>query len=145
MPVSPSSAAIARSVQVKVQSSTHAAHYFIPNFELHSVLLIGVVVMTMVAGSVHAQPATPAAAERNSPPSQISPRTTAGDTPAIPSNKVSSQEVDAAFDRADSNRDGKLDRREAEHFPAVAQRFDQIDSNKDGYVSRDELKKMAGY
>lgn len=141
MPVSNSPAVIHRDSKTAAQ----AAKYFIPNFELHSVLLVAVVVMAMASAAAHAQSPAPAAAERNSPPSQMSPQVSAGNAGAIPANKVTSKDVDAAFDRADTNRDGKLDRREAEHFPAVAQRFDQIDSNKDGYVSREELKNMAGY
>ena len=144
MQMSDRSATVSRSANLKAQTDTRTGRYFIPNFELHSVLLIGLVVMTLAAAA-QAQPAIPAAAERSSPPSQMSPGIAVSDAHAIPPNRVSGQDVDAAFDRADSNRDGKLDRREAEHFPAVAQRFDQIDSNKDGYVSRDELKKMAGY
>lgn len=114
--------------------------HFIPNFEAHSLLLMAMLVVVLAAGA-HAQTPASAAAERNSPPSRISPQTAA----SIPANSVSGKDVDAAFDRADSNRDGKLDRREAENFPAVAQRFDRIDSNHDSFVSREELKKTVGY
>ena len=52
--------------------------------------------------------------------------------------------IDAAFDRADSNHDGRLDRQEAEHLPAVAQDFEQVDSNHDQFISREELHSVAG-
>lgn len=128
-----------------------AKNHFIPNFEMQSVLLMGTLMMAL-ASSAHAQSAAPEAANRNSPALKVSPP--AGTRPARPAvqdnaaavapNKVTASDVDAAFDRADTNKDGKLDRTEAGHFPAVGQRFDQLDTNKDGYVSRQELKSMIG-
>lgn len=44
----------------------------------------------------------------------------------------------AAFDRSDSNADGKLSPTEAEHLPAIAQRFELIDTDKDGFISKVE-------
>jgi hypothetical protein len=63
---------------------------------------------------------------------------------AIPQNQATSRDVEAAFNRADTNRDGKLDRKEAEHLPAVAQRFEQIDANRDSFISLAELNQAAG-
>lgn len=130
---------------------TRAKKHFIPNFEMHSVLLMGTLVMALAA-TAHAQSAAPEAENRNSPALQVSPP--AGTQPARPAvqdnasaiapNRVTTRDVDAAFDRADTNKDGRLDRTEAGHFPAVGQRFDQIDTNKDGYISRQELKAMTG-
>ena len=113
---------------------------------MQSVLLMGTLLIALAAGAAHAQSPAPPAEERNSPATQISPRSGSSGNPAasIAPNKVTSKEVDAAFERADANRDGRLDRREAEQFPAVAQRFDQIDSNRDGFVSREELRVMTG-
>ena len=74
----------------------------------------------------------------------MSPSVPSGAAGGIPQNKVSSKEVDAAFDRADTNKDGRLDRKEAEKMPAVAKNFDQVDSNHDGFISRDELNRLAG-
>lgn len=45
----------------------------------------------------------------------------------------------AAFMRADTNRDGKLSPREAEHFPAMSPHFQLIDTNHDKFLSFDEL------
>lgn len=63
---------------------------------------------------------------------------------SIPTNKASTSDVDAAFDRADTNKDGKLSRAEAENLPSVAQRFELIDTNRDTFISREELAKFSG-
>ena len=47
--------------------------------------------------------------------------------------------VEAAFNRADNNNDGKLSRDEAGHLPAVALKFDDLDTNKDGFLSMEEF------
>ena len=45
------------------------------------------------------------------------------------------------FKLADTNKDGRLTREEAEKgMPGVARRFDQIDTNKDGVVTMQELE-----
>ncbi|MCJ7799624.1 MAG: EF-hand domain-containing protein [Polaromonas sp.] len=119
-------------------SVKHSLKHFIPNFEICSVLLLAALVM----GASHtAQAQTPAAASAYSPPSQRAMSVTAV---AIPANQATSQDVDAAFQRADSNRDGKLSRQETERFPALMQRFDQVDSNGDHLLSPDEFQQAAG-
>ncbi|MDP3821594.1 MAG: hypothetical protein Q8R33_08975 [Burkholderiales bacterium] len=47
--------------------------------------------------------------------------------------------VEAAFNRADNNNDGKLSRDEAGHLPAIALKFDDLDTNKDGFLSMEEF------
>ena len=47
--------------------------------------------------------------------------------------------IEAAFRRADINKDGKLSRAEAEMLPSVAARFDDIDKDKKGYLTLDEF------
>ena len=47
--------------------------------------------------------------------------------------------IEAAFRRADVNKDGKLTRAEAEMLPSVAARFDEIDKDKKGYLTLDEF------
>jgi hypothetical protein len=45
------------------------------------------------------------------------------------------------FSRADTNKDGKLTREEAQKsMPGVARRFDLIDANKDGFITKEELE-----
>jgi hypothetical protein len=95
--------------------------HFIPNFEIRSVLLLAALTVGTLAA--HAQ--------------------TSGGAPvqtAAPRAAPTAQEIGAAFDRADTNQDGKLTRQESARFPAVEQRFEQIDSNKDQLVSREEFE-----
>jgi Ca2+-binding EF-hand superfamily protein len=96
--------------------------YFIPNFEARSVLLVAAMALGAAAG-VQAQSTAPAMQG----------------TP-----KASAKEMDAAFVRADANKDGKLDKKEAEMMPAIAERFEQLDTNGDGFISREEFAKAAG-
>ena len=110
----------------------------IPNFELCSVVVLAAFAMGAASAS-HAQ-SRPTAGSANNASSQMTPVAAAG---AIPANKLTSQDLDAAFNRADTNHDGKLNRSEAEHFPVVVQRFDQFDGNHDGFISRDEFNKAA--
>lgn len=107
--------------------------HFIPNFELRSIaLLTALTVGTALAA--HAQATDSGTAK---PPALQSAPATQG---AAPKAAPTSQETDAAFTRADANKDGKLSRQEATRLPAVEQRFDQIDANKDKFVSREEFE-----
>jgi hypothetical protein len=126
-------------------TATQHPKHSIPHFELRSVLLVAALAVG-VAGAVRAQTAPPSPASPTSPPSQMAPSGNAGSAGAagaVPQNRATTQDIDAAFKRADANKDGKLDRQEAEHFPAVAQRFEQIDTNRDTFISLAELAKAA--
>lgn len=57
---------------------------------------------------------------------------TAPDAPVDP--------VRAAFDRADTDRDGRLSRAEAGKLPTVGPKFEQYDENRDGYLSFEEYR-----
>lgn len=119
---------------------TTAKKHFMPNFRLRSVLLFATLVIG-AAITTHAQNTVATPRGPNNPSVQMA---TAAAPDAIPHNKLMAKDVDAAFNRADANRDGKLSRQEAQHFPAVVPRFDQIDSNHDGFLSRDEFRQAAG-
>ncbi len=99
-------------------------NHFIPNFELRSVVLLSALVLG-AASIAHAQStATPMAAG--------------------PQANASAKEMDVAFAKADTNKDGKLDKKEAQMMPAIADRFEQLDANGDGFISREEFSKAAG-
>lgn len=124
-------------------TATQAAKHSIPSFsgfELRSVLLVAALAVG-AAGAARAQTAPPSPASPTSPPSQMAP--SAAPSTAVPQNRTTPKDVEAAFGRADTNKDGKLDRQEAEHLPAVAQRFEQIDANHDTFISLAELTKAA--
>ena len=111
--------------------------HFIPNFELRSVALLAT--LTVGAALTGAQAQTPGSGAVKPPPAKSAPATRDA-SPQAPQATPAGQETDAAFARADANRDGKLSRQEAVRFPAVEQRFEQIDTNKDQFVSREEFE-----
>ena len=120
---------------------------FIPNFELRSLLLIATFAVS-VSGAAYAQTsarvglndpvAISAAADRSERPIEGGVQATQVNT------RAGSRSADAAFNRADTNRDGRLNREEAEHFPALSQRFDLIDTNRDSFISREEFNQAVG-
>ena len=122
---------------MKVQ--THTQNHSMVNFELRSLLLFSALLMAS-SFAAHAQ-------QGSSAPQGVKAGTqvAAQATPtAIAHNRTSLKELDAAFNRGDTNHDGKLDRQEAERFPALAQRFDKIDTDHDHFISRAEFKRAAG-
>lgn len=123
-----------RNTTHKASSARTVKQHFMSNFEAHSTLLVAALVLG-AAASAHAQ--TDAA-----PPA--SPTATSPAQGSIPQNKVTSKDLDAIFLQADANKDGKLDRREAESLAAVSQRFEQLDANRDSFISRAEFNKVAG-
>ncbi len=103
--------------------------HFIPNFEASSVVLVAALALGALGAvtASHAQTTPPAA------------------SPAPASaGKTSAKDLDAAFARADANKDGKLDKKEAEVMPAIFERFGQLDTDSDGAISREEFSKAAG-
>jgi len=61
--------------------------------------------------------------------------------------QASTEQKQAALERlqsADTNKDGFIDKAEAEAgLPRVAKNFDKLDANDDGKLSPDEFKSMA--
>ncbi len=98
--------------------------HFIPNFELRSVLLMSALVLGGATAALAQSTAAPMAAS--------------------PQANATAKELDAAFAKADTNKDGKLDKKEAQMMPSVADRFEQLDANGDGFISREEFSKAAG-
>lgn len=122
----------------------HSIPNFVPNlghfFGFGSVVLVAALAMG-AASAARAQNSPPSPASPSSPSAQMMPSATAG---TIAPNRVTRQDLEAAFNRADTNRDGKLSRQEAEHFPALAQRFELIDTDHDTFISRSEFSSAAG-
>jgi EF hand len=70
--------------------------------------------------------------------------TAQSDKPAMatPDSKpMSAKDLSLAFTKADINKDGKLDRLEAESVSGLAAKFDQADADGDKLVSRAEFEK----
>jgi hypothetical protein len=118
---------------------------FIPNFEMRSVLIIATFAVS--AASVYAQtsPRPPTMPGQHNPVAITTAADRADNTTMANQVKTSSNNLDAAFNRADTDGDGRLSRKEAEHFPMLSQRFDAIDSNRDSFISRDEFNQAAGH
>ena len=117
----------------QMSSPNKRNRYFIPNFEARSVLLVAAVTFGGFTGQ-QGQTTSPSPSTSASAAAEI-----------IPENEGSTSEVDTAFDRVDTNKDGKLSRSKAENLPSVAKRFEQIDTNRDTFISREELAKFSGF
>ena len=117
---------------IKLDKQTKRSKHFIHNFEARSVVLIAAMSFGSIAG---AQGQTTA-------PAPSAGASAAADS--IPASRPSNRDVDAAFDQADTNKDGKPSRTEAETLPSVAQRFELIDTDRDTFISREELAKFSG-
>ena len=122
--------------------SKHLKNHFIPNFEVRSALLVSAFVLG-AATTAQAQSNAPMASDSGSTANQVGPPAKSTAAPAAQA-KTSAKDIDAAFARADVNKDGKLDKKEAESMPQVAERFEQLDVNADGFLSREEFGKAAG-
>lgn len=120
---------------------TTAKKHSMPNFELRSVLLFSALAIG-AALTTHARTNPPY--PPGSGPASAQPAAAATADDIISPEKILARDVQAAFNRADTNADGKLSREEARHFPAVEARFDQIDANHDNFISRDEFDQATG-
>ena len=63
--------------------------------------------------------------------------------PAAAPAASKAKEMMAAFAKADTNDDGKLDIVEAEGVPGLVARFKQVDTDGDGMVSKAEFEKAV--
>lgn len=69
---------------------------------------------------------------------QTSPSTTTSPAEQKPAAKQAPASQ-AAFQRADSNKDGRLTQEEAARMPAIAAKFSDLDGDKDGSLSVSEF------
>ena len=119
--------------------------HFIPNFEATSVLLVAALAVSVLgaASGVRAQTPMQPTAPSASPISPTSPASPLTAPAAATDADQAAKSVDAAFTRLDVNKDDKLDKKEAEVMPVIAERFNQLDTNADGFLSREEFSKVG--
>ncbi|MDR0226540.1 MAG: EF-hand domain-containing protein [Burkholderiaceae bacterium] len=110
----------------------------ISGFELRSVMLFAALSLGGAAAMAQAPSQTPQA-----PQATFGGGSAAGVQAAPAPAAAGANDVQAAFDRADTNKDGKLSKKEAEALPAVSSNFAQIDADKNGSLSREEFSKAV--
>lgn len=98
-------------------------------------LMTGAIAALLTTSVVWAQSTAPAAgaAPGATPPS--------AEKPAAAEKPMSSKDMMAAFTKSDANKDGKLDKAEAEGVPGLGARFEQIDADGDKLISKAEFEK----
>ena len=109
----------------------------VSSFEVVSVVLFSA--LTLGGGMAFAQTGG-GNAGNNKEPARIVQSGSATGVQQAPTAKSS---VQAAFERADANRDGQLSAQEARQLPVISQRFEEIDSDRNGQLSRAEFDKGA--
>ncbi|EHR68963.1 hypothetical protein BurJ1DRAFT_0064 [Burkholderiales bacterium JOSHI_001] len=118
-------------MQAKRQARTQAPVRNDASIRRHALRVLQLTLASFsLAGPVMAQQATPPQRPSQNAPAQGADK--AGDKSS----------AEAAFLRADADKDGKLSKAEAATLPAVAARFDELDADKDGSLSMAEY--MAG-
>ncbi len=100
-------------------------------------LLIGTAITLLTATAAFAQSTAPAMGEKPAAGGAAP----AAASPGGAEKPMTSKEIDAAFTKADTNKDGKLDKMEAEGIPGLAVRFDQVDADGDKFITKSELMK----
>jgi hypothetical protein len=101
-------------------------------------LIAGATLALLSAGAVWAQSTVPAAT--GAAPAAAAP-TSPAPPAAMTEKPLTSKEMMAAFTKADANKDGKLDRVEAEGVPGLGARFEQVDADGDKMISKAEFEK----
>ncbi|WP_051303037.1 EF-hand domain-containing protein [Comamonas composti] len=74
------------------------------------------------------------------PMAHAEPDTTAAEPAALSKGEIKARRE---FQMLDANQDGKLSRHEVALFPPLAAAFDEADTDKDGFVSMEEVKAFA--
>ena len=93
---------------------------------------------TLIAGAAIALLSTSAVWAQSTAPAM------GGAAPAAPAGAekpMSARDAAVAFTKADANKDGKLDKMEAEGVPGLAAKFEQVDADGDKMVSKAEFEK----
>jgi hypothetical protein len=109
----------------------------ISSFEVLSVVLFSALTFGS-AGVVLAQNAPQQSREHT----QVAPSGAATGVQNAPApGTAGSNGAQAAFQRADTNRDGQLSAEEARQLPAISQRFPEMDTDRNGQLSQAEFDK----
>jgi len=113
------------------------------SFDTRSVMLFAALSLGGVS-ALQAQTQTPTPpqfgpSEKSAPQAGSKPST----GPALVAAPAQSTPASAAFDRADTNKDGQLSAQEAAKLPAIVQRFKELDADHNGTLSRAEFEKGA--
>lgn len=66
-----------------------------------------------------------------------------GLTVCLPAHANHHSAMDKLFKKADKDKDGTLDRKEAKKVPGLTKKFDKLDGDKDGTLTLDELNGVA--
>ena len=110
------------------------------DFETNSVMLFSAVLVSLVlVGAAKAQ----SAAEIPPPITTANATAPASGPPSKDAQakmRLSSVQVQQAFQHIDTNRDGRLSRAEVSVFPRVERHFERIDANHDGSISPAEFE-----
>ncbi|KOC19445.1 histidine kinase [Comamonas testosteroni] len=106
----------------------------VSSFEVVSVVLFSA--LTLGGGMAFAQ----SGVGNNKEPARI---VQSGSATGVQQAPTAKNSVQAAFERADANRDGQLSAQEARQLPVISQRFEEIDSDRNGQLSRAEFDKGA--
>ncbi len=110
-------------------------------FDTRSVMLFAAISLGG-AGALQAQGQTSSPSPQFGPAEKSAPQ--AGSNYSIgPGSNSSSVASAEAFNRADTNKDGQLNAKEATTLPAIGQRFKELDTDQNGTLSRDEFAKGA--
>ena len=110
----------------KLANTAKQASVYLTNFEVSSVALLATLVLGGAA-TLHLRARADEVSNTKA-------------TPHVQVAGISSRSGSTAFQRADTNRDGKLSREEAERLPAVAEVFQEHDRNKDGFLAPEEFE-----
>ena len=110
-------------------------------FDTRSVMLFAAISLGG-AGALQAQGQTSSPSAQFGPTEKSAPQTGSKFSPGPGSNK-SNMASSAAFDRADTNKDGQLNAKEAAKLPAIGQRMKELDTDQNGMLSREEFEKGA--
>lgn len=111
----------------------------LPSFETRSVLLFAALALGAAAAS-HAQTQP----GHQAPQASFGPGTSAPNPHSkATTGPAASAGIQAAFDKADANHDGKLSAQEAATLPAMGQQFKKLDKDHDGFLSPAEFSRGA--